>query len=237
MVGEKNPEALFFSSIQPERWVEEFFPFFSPQNFTMSSFLGLKPLSKLCTATKLACDALAPMVRGFYMAINESTSKLKDDKSVFTIADGIVQYLLVSHLFTGGKFKSIVGEEDSVVNISTRPYSVDDLTVPDQFCDIIDTTREALDNIAKGIDKGTYEDLTVFIDPIDGTREFSTAKGEQVCNVICYSSLNLHRFHLSATCHPYYATYSSILSLRTANKCSFCVGFASNTGEAVAGLV
>ena len=41
--------------------------------------------------TKEACDVMAPMINDFYSSINDDTRKLKADKSVFTIADGIVR--------------------------------------------------------------------------------------------------------------------------------------------------
>ncbi len=69
----------------------------------MSAIAG--PLKTICQVSKLACDALTPMVRAFYTSINASVdgegAKLKADASVFTIADGIVQHLLVEYLFTG----------------------------------------------------------------------------------------------------------------------------------------
>ena len=74
----------------------------------------------LCTLSKTACSVMRPMICLFYNSMNDETSKLKADKSVFTIADGLVQHLLVNHLFRD-KFKAIVGEEDSLVNISTKP--------------------------------------------------------------------------------------------------------------------
>ena len=36
--------------------------------------------------------------------------------------------------------------------------------------------------------EGPYKDLTVFIDPIDGTREFSTGKGTQCSICIGFAS-------------------------------------------------
>ena len=54
--------------------------------------------------------------------MNDETSKLKADKPVFTIADGLVQHLLVNHLFRD-KFKGVVGEEDETnVNITIKPW-------------------------------------------------------------------------------------------------------------------
>lgn len=86
----------------------------------MSAFLH-KPLAALCMISKAGCNVMTPLVVGFYRAMNDETAKLKADKSVFTIADGLVQHLLVNHLFAG-KFANIVGEEDETnVNITTRP--------------------------------------------------------------------------------------------------------------------
>lgn len=138
-------------------------------------------LTTLCHISHAACNALAPMVFGFYKAIDTNTAKAKADASIFTIADGIVQYLLVNHLYGGDKFAAVVGEEDeNNVNILTAPYTVDDLNVPEQFFPTIDAARLALDDLSRQIGSSDYKDLTIFIDPIDGTREFSTGLGEQV---------------------------------------------------------
>lgn len=137
-------------------------------------------LKALLLTSREACECLAPMVRAFYASMNSEVSKLKADKSAFTIADGIVQHLLTCHLFCGDKFCAIVGEEDVSVNISSRPYMVDDLTVPDEFTDLIDSTREQVGSLAAGIK--SYDTLTIFIDPIDGTREFASGLGEQ-CSI------------------------------------------------------
>ena len=149
-----------------------------------------QPLTQLLQASKEACDSIGIMVRRFYKAINSETSTLKDDKSVFTIADGIVQELLTEYLYTGsGKFCAIVGEEDSSnVNIKQRPYTVDTLNVPSEFDDVIDQTREAVSALAARIPAGPFSELTVFIDPIDGTREFSTGKGSQCSICIGFAS-------------------------------------------------
>ena len=151
----------------------------------MSSFTGSSgsdgPLGRLVLTTKSACDVLKPMISQFYSAINSETSKLKADASVFTIADGLVQHLLVEHLFSGNKFAAVVGEEECVVNISSRPFTVDDLTVPDEFCDTVEAAALEIRRLSEQIPAGCpdYQRLTVFIDPIDGTREFSTGLGEQ----------------------------------------------------------
>ena len=159
----------------------------------------IKTLGPLCLVCKEACDVMAPMISSFYTAINHETSKLKADKSVFTIADGIVQHVLINHLFAGQKFKDVVGEEDGcVVNIYNRPFTVDNLTVPEEFSESIESVLFSITKLAEKISPDLYTDLSVFIDPIDGTREFSTNLGEQ---------------------------------------CSICIGFSSNTGIPVAGIV
>lgn len=140
-------------------------------------------LTNLCHVSHSACSAMAPMVLSFYNAISGDTAKAKADASIFTIADGIVQYLLVNHLYAGNKFAAVVGEEDeNNVNILTSPYTVDDLTVPTEFNAIIDQARATLDQLSSQIDTNNYHDITIFIDPIDGTREFSTQLGEQ-CSI------------------------------------------------------
>jgi 3'-phosphoadenosine 5'-phosphosulfate (PAPS) 3'-phosphatase len=145
---------------------------------------AVQPLTHLCKVTKQACDILAPMVVQFYSAINSDTSSLKADKSVFTIADGTVQHLLVEHFFAGNKFKGIVGEEECHVNLTTKPYTVDTLTIPDEFSSVVEHARDELTALAKTLpNHPLYQEMTVFIDPIDGTREFSTGKGEQ-CSIL-----------------------------------------------------
>jgi len=145
-----------------------------------------KRLQDLLQVTQAGCQLLSSMVRTFYSVVNNPSAgvaKEKSDASIFTIADGIVQHMLSDHLFAGGsKFAAIVGEEDAQVNISTRPYTVEGLNVPTEFADMIDAIRTGMANLSKQIDGNAYKDLTVFIDPIDGTREFSTALGEQ-CSI------------------------------------------------------
>lgn len=145
------------------------------------------PLTELCQLSRDACAILSEFVVPCYETMNSETSKLKSDKSVFTIADGIVQHLLIEHLYVG-KFASIVGEEDeSSINITTKPYTVDELVVPDMFVDMIDSVRTRIEALAATLSSEAYQTLTVFIDPIDGTREFATGKGEQCSICIGFS--------------------------------------------------
>jgi len=150
------------------------------------------PLQDLCQISKEACDAVTPMLKAFYEKISDQrhggSSKLKSDATYFTIADGIVQHMFINHLFAGNKFAQIVGEEDeSVINILEKPYSVDDLIVPDEFNSIIAATLKEIDQLGSRIDPNLYKTMTVFVDPIDGTREFATAQGEYVTILIGYN--------------------------------------------------
>jgi 3'-phosphoadenosine 5'-phosphosulfate (PAPS) 3'-phosphatase len=148
------------------------------------------PLETLCKATLDACESLTPTISSLYHSINSSESKKgaksKADNSAFTIADGLVQHLLVEELL-GGVVGSIVGEEECGVNLNKEPYTVDDLEIPSEFVGMIQEAKSQLKNIRKqclceSAQEDTYRSLTAFLDPIDGTREFSTGKGEQ-CSI------------------------------------------------------
>lgn len=133
-----------------------------------------------------------PLLPAFYAKMSASgrspTAKLKSDATFFSIADGIVQHIFIEHLFSGNKFAQIVGEEDETkVNIRSKPYTVDDLLVPQEFEDLIDTTLAKVKSLASSIDSSAYKKLTLFVDPIDGTREFATGKGEFVTILIGYN--------------------------------------------------
>ncbi|GMI03129.1 hypothetical protein TrVE_jg3433 [Triparma verrucosa] len=155
------------------------------------------PLTDLVNVAKEACDAVTPMLQAFYEKIAENkdggSAKLKNDATYFTIADGIVQHMFIEHLLSGGKFAQIVGEEDeSEINITTKPYMVDDLVVPDEFNGIIETTLSKLKALAKKIDDTAHRQLTVFVDPIDGTREFATGHGEYVTILLGFNDPTGH---------------------------------------------
>ena len=176
-----------------------------------------RPLQELCESTLEACRAVTPAVEAFYRSINNigdddsssTTTKTKADDSVFTIADGLVQFLL-SDVFLGQQaVGDLVGEENCIVNLTKKPYTVDDFVVPIKFESAVEKAIEGVKTARDGLfsppsdedrkKNSVYQSLTAFIDPIDGTREFSTGKGEQ---------------------------------------CTICVGFAdSETGHPVAGVV
>eukprot|EP00984_Skeletonema_dohrnii_P026738 scaffold16134_cov144-Skeletonema_dohrnii-CCMP3373.AAC.1 len=152
-----------------------------------------KPLTELCEITKEACDAVQPMLNELYSQIKigtgvADTAAFKSDATFFTIADGIVQHMFIEYLFAGDKFAEIVGEEDdSVVNILETPFTVDDLVVPDEFEELVTETLTKVQALSSRIDANAYKDLTVFVDPIDGTREFATGKGDKVTILVGYN--------------------------------------------------
>lgn len=87
----------------------------------------------------------------------------------------------------------MTGEEDGTdVNISIPPFKCDDLIIPNEFYEIIVNVRDSFKELAPKIDTHAYKDITVFLDPIDGTREFSSGKGEQ-CSICVGFADNLGR--------------------------------------------
>lgn len=123
-----------------------------------------------------------------FAAGDSSTAKLKADSTFFSIADGIVQHMFIEYLFDSKKFAQIVGEEDETkVNILSKPFMVDDLEVPEEFDELIESTLEKIKAIASRIHETAYKEITIFLDPIDGTREFATGKGECVTILIGYN--------------------------------------------------
>lgn len=156
-----------------------------------------KTLTDLVQVSREACDAVQPMLKAFYDKITEgasATAKLKSDATFFTIADGIVQHMFIEHLFKpGNKFGNIVGEEDETkVNIINPPYSVDELIVPDEFNSLIASTLVKIKSLSKRIDSEAFKKLTLFVDPIDGTREFATGQGEFVTILLGYNDEKGH---------------------------------------------
>lgn len=146
-----------------------------------------------------ACSSLSVMVGAIYnmVSADESKATLKQDKSVFTLADGLVQALLKRMLIP--HVAGIVGEEDEdELNVVEPPFRAGELTAPPEIEALVIDTRDQLDTLSKRLTGGGYSHLTPFIDPIDGTKEFATRKGEQ---------------------------------------CTICIGFASASGEVLAGIV
>ena len=162
------------------------------ENALLKASAGGASLTELVKITKQAADILQPMIQRFYDKINGPSEigavKKKADATYFTIVDGVVQHLIINYLFRGNKFAEIVGEEDgSDINIVQKPFHVDELVVPEEFESIITEARERMSELSKRIDYFSYKSLTVFVDPIDGTREFATGKGEACSMLIGYN--------------------------------------------------
>eukprot|EP00984_Skeletonema_dohrnii_P021370 scaffold10654_cov190-Skeletonema_dohrnii-CCMP3373.AAC.3 len=167
------------------------------------------PLENLCSTCLLACEVMTPLIASIYdeLILTSSSStgsdgvqKTKKDNSAFTIADGTVQRLLIKCLFSNVAFRDIVGEEDEGEEEDDDIddnwwYQVQGLTIPKHLQPLVDSTRIQIESLAKNLlvsnsNESYYSKLTVFIDPIDGTREFSNGKGEQ-CS-ICIGFADVH---------------------------------------------
>merc|ERR1711988_295425 len=72
------------------------------------------------------------------------------------------------------------------------PYTVDDLSVPDQFEEIVQETLKKVKALRDKIDPELYKDITIFVDPIDGTREFATGNGDKVTILVGYNDESGH---------------------------------------------
>ena len=158
------------------------------------------PLETLCSMSLRACDLMTPLVTSIYEELILSPSNdgsddiikaVKKDNSAFTIADATVQRLLIKSLFSTVQFRDIVGEEeedddgDDCDSIEWW-YQVQGLTVPQHLQPLLDSTRIQIETLAKDLsasnNNDVYQLLTIFIDPIDGTREFTNGNGEQ-CSI------------------------------------------------------
>lgn len=164
-------------------------------------------IERLCSVSLRACRLLNPLISAIYEQLLESlkgstssstVQKEKKDNSAFTIADGLVQRLLIQVLFESVSFRDIVGEEDEEDGNKGEDdaswYKVEGLDVPHDLRPLVDSTKSDIQSLAQehlsnGNDKN-YEQLTVFIDPIDGTREFSTGQGHH--STVCIGFANEH---------------------------------------------
>mmetsp|Transcript_19942 Transcript_19942/g.28378 ORF Transcript_19942/g.28378 Transcript_19942/m.28378 type:complete len:433 (+) Transcript_19942:53-1351(+) len=153
-------------------------------------------LAELCDTTKRACFVVRPLIAAFYESLTASSISTKADSSAFTIADGILQYLLANYLFSGKKsnaklFRAIVGEEECQVNIEQTPYTVNNMIVPPEYTELIDNTKREILLLSQEINTcDLYKNLTIFIDPIDGTKEFICGKGEDCTICIGFANEN-----------------------------------------------
>lgn len=135
-----------------------------------------------------ACAAVTPLTKAVYAMVGAerdasvpagATTASKADGSLFTLADGLVQALLerlLRPLVVG-----IIAEEDSAsLHIDAPPYVVCGLTVPAPLEPLVTAAVQQVDAIATGWGPAALPlDLVAVIDPIDGTKEFGSGKGEQ----------------------------------------------------------
>ena len=176
------------------------------QDDVESSSYNSGPLETLCSISLRACDLMTPLIKSIYEELILSPSEassddiikaVKKDNSAFTIADATVQRLLIKSLFSTVQFRDIVGEEeedddgDGCDNSIEWWYQVQGLTVPQHLQPLLDSTRIQIETLAKDLsasnNNDVYQLLTIFIDPIDGTREFTNGKGEQCSICIGFS--------------------------------------------------
>ena len=90
---------------------------------------------------------------------------------------------ILTMLYTHIPPSSLVGRS----NIEQTPYTVDALVVPEEFEQLVCTTLEKIKALSNRIDGEAYKHMTVFVDPIDGTREFATGKGDKVTILVGYN--------------------------------------------------
>lgn len=146
-------------------------------------------LEHLCTVSLEACERLTPLISSIYRQIldgEDGLKKSKTDQSSFTIADGLTQRLIVDSLYSQVAFRGIVGEEEDTADDDEGGdggwYRVQGLEVPDDLRPLVDSTRSKIASLSPALAADSYRNLTVFVDPIDGTREFSSGRGEQ-CSI------------------------------------------------------
>lgn len=146
------------------------------------------PLTPLLGGCLDACEALTPLASRVYQMVEHErrrggaeATRNKLDGSLFTLADGLVQAMLerlLAPLVTG-----VIAEEDSSsLQIEARPYSVCGLQVPETLEPLVEQAKEQIDSIGGRLRRqlpSARLDAIAVIDPIDGTKEFGSGKGDQ----------------------------------------------------------
>ena len=112
--------------------------------------------------------------------------------SHFRLSRAFAQALLTRLL--AGVVGDIIGEEDDAgIDISAPPFKAGAITAPAELEELIVKLRERVDEMAVTLQKtegaSACKELTAFIDPIDGTREFCTGFGEQCSICIGFADL------------------------------------------------
>jgi 3'-phosphoadenosine 5'-phosphosulfate (PAPS) 3'-phosphatase len=145
-------------------------------------------MEHLLKSTLTAVQQLRTVLQAMYDKNAAQQAVLKSDGSVFTIADGIVQNILSKSFASVGM--KVVGEEDALVDLRQTPFTVNGLTVASELNSAIEDSQRQIDAVFRQLGScALTQSLTVFIDPIDGTREFNSARGEQ-CSINVGFALN-----------------------------------------------
>ena len=111
-----------------------------------------KPISRTLQHCKKACDSISALVVEVHSLIADEvvTVLKKEDNSHFTLADGLVQALLVRLLHT--HVGDTVGEEDCTdINISAPPFSAGGIVAPKELDATIIRVRNEIDEIRAGL--------------------------------------------------------------------------------------
>jgi 3'(2'), 5'-bisphosphate nucleotidase len=133
-----------------------------------------------------ACEAVTPLTKAVYAMVGAehdasapagASTASKADGSLFTLADGLVQALL-ERLLRPLVLGIIAEEESASLHIDAVPYRMCGLTVPARLEPLVSAAIREVDAIAAGLGPAIL-DLVAVIDPIDGTKEFGSGKGEQ----------------------------------------------------------
>lgn len=83
-----------------------------------------------------------------------------------------------------GCFANVVGEEDSAdINFHEKPFHVGNLRVPSSLDATITKAVREVETLSAQLDAQAFTQTTVFIDPIDGTKEFTSNLGEH-CTIM-----------------------------------------------------
>ena len=142
------------------------------------------PMAALLHTCKAACEEMLPFIEAVYATLGKdpTQSVRKEDKSHFSLADGVVQAMLTRLL--AGHINGVLGEEDaSSIEIGTPPFRAGHVTAPADLEPIIVAVRAKMDALAQALPKhDAYKSLLAVIDPIDGSKEFCTGLGEQ-CSI------------------------------------------------------
>lgn len=171
---------------------------------------------KILKACLTACKALHPFIQSVYEVLNYDNLKNKsiithkftqfineqkknattelskqklNEKDIFTIADGMVQYIIRKYLFNNprhfvgeetievtrkDKDDNQIEDEDEDEEIQVDQYILkqgsEETVIPKVFTNDINYAITKINNIK--LDPTLFENYTIFVDPIDGTAEY-----------------------------------------------------------------